>query len=60
MAIFQLLSAVVVLGLEQFVQWRYGAMGLLGLLLVVLGMRTRNGASLYVGTVIFVLLMAQA
>lgn len=60
MAIFQLVSAAAVLGLEQFVQWRYGAMGLLCFLLLVAGIRLRNGTTLALGAVVFMMLMAQA
>ncbi|MEV8020747.1 hypothetical protein AB0O76_31330 [Streptomyces sp. NPDC086554] len=60
MVIFQLLPAVVVRGLEQFVQWRYGPMGLLCFLLLVAGFRLRNGTTLALGAVVFMMLMAQA
>jgi hypothetical protein len=60
MAFFQLLSAVLGLGLEQLIQWRYGAMGLVCLVLIAGGVRARNSTCLTVGAVLFVLLMTQA
>ncbi|NGO07910.1 hypothetical protein G5C60_09660 [Streptomyces sp. HC44] len=60
MVFFQLLSAVLGLGLEQAVQWRYGAMGVVCLILVAWGVRARNSTCLTVAAVLFVLLMAQA
>ncbi|WP_033322270.1 hypothetical protein [Streptomyces yerevanensis] len=47
-------------GLEQLIQWRYGAMGVFCLLLITCGARTRNSTCLLFGTVLFVLLMLQA
>ncbi|TLS43059.1 hypothetical protein FE633_27310 [Streptomyces montanus] len=60
MALYQLLSFVLGLGLEQLVQWRYGAMGLACLLLIGIGVRARNSACLTTAAVLFVLLMTQA
>jgi hypothetical protein len=60
MVFFQLLSVVMGLGVEQLVQWRYGAMGVVCLLLTTWGIRTRNSTCLTVAAVLFVLLMAQA
>lgn len=59
MAFFQLLTTVAVLGIEQLLQWRFGAMGLVCLFLIGVGARTRNTTCLSVGAVVFVLLMAQ-
>jgi hypothetical protein len=60
MVFFQLLSVVIGLGIEQLIQWRYGAMGIVCLLLITLGVRARNSTCLTAGAVLFVLLMAQA
>lgn len=60
MAIAQLLSAVMVLGLEQFIQWQYGAVGLLCLALLVVGARARNGNWVALGAVGLLLFMMQA
>lgn len=56
----ELLRAVVSLGVEQLVQSRYGALGLLCLFLIGVGFRARNTTCMSVGAVIFVLLMTQA
>ncbi|MFC4466241.1 hypothetical protein ACFPH6_17190 [Streptomyces xiangluensis] len=60
MVFFQLLSVVMGLGMEQLIQWRYGAMGLVCLVLITWGIRARNSTCLTVAAVLFVLLMAQA
>ena len=56
----ELLRAVVSLGMDQLMQSRYGALGLLCLLLLGVGIRARNTTCLTAGAVIFVLLMIQA
>lgn len=60
MVVIELLGAVMALGIEQLLQSRYGALGLLCLFLIGVGLRARNTACLSVGAVIFVLLMTQA
>ncbi|MFG2371264.1 hypothetical protein ACGFY9_07285 [Streptomyces sp. NPDC048504] len=60
MVVIELLGAVMTLGIEQLLQSRYGALGLLCLFLIGVGLRARNNACLSVGAVIFVLLMTQA
>ena len=56
----ELLRAVVSLGVEQLMQSRYGALGLLCLFLLTVGYKARNTACLTAGAVIFALLMTQA
>ncbi|MFI5885292.1 hypothetical protein [Streptomyces sp. NPDC051554] len=60
MVVIELLGAVMALGIEQLLQSRYGALGLLCLFLIGVGLKARNTACLSVGAVIFVLLMTQA
>ncbi|MGB8943881.1 MAG: hypothetical protein WCD21_27185 [Streptomyces sp.] len=60
MAIAQLLSAVMVLGFEQFIQWRFGMVGLLCLVLLCAGARARNGNWIALGAVGLLLSMTQA
>ncbi|MCX5333156.1 MULTISPECIES: hypothetical protein [unclassified Streptomyces] len=60
MIVFQLLSAVFLVGLDQLFQSRFGTLGMLCLLLVAVGIRARNTTCMCVGAVIFVLLMTQA
>ncbi|MYR43657.1 hypothetical protein [Streptomyces sp. SID5910] len=56
----QLLSAVFLMGLEQLVQSRYGAFGLLCLCVFGVGVRARSTTCASTGAVLFLLLMAQA
>ncbi|MGW5735359.1 MULTISPECIES: hypothetical protein [Streptomyces] len=60
MAIAHLLSALMVVGLEQFIQWRYGAVGLICLALLFAGTRARNGNWIALGAVGLLLSMVQA
>lgn len=60
MIVIQLLSNLVVIGLEQLIQWRYGAMGLVALALITVSIRMRSENWLAVGAVLLLLLMLQA
>ncbi|WP_405992447.1 hypothetical protein [Streptomyces sp. NBC_00986] len=60
MIVFQLLGVIFNLGLAQLLQSRYGALGVLCMFLIVVGLRARNTACLSVGALIFFLLMTQA
>ncbi|MFJ9376047.1 hypothetical protein [Streptomyces sp. NPDC101455] len=60
MIFLELLGAVMSLGVEQLMQSRYGALGLLCLFLLGVGFKARNTTCMSVGAVIFVLLMTQA
>ncbi|MDX3584516.1 hypothetical protein OG920_20995 [Streptomyces europaeiscabiei] len=60
MAFLQLLLTVTVLGVEQLLKIRYGALGLTFLVLFSIGVRTRNTTFLSASAVVFLLLMAQA
>ncbi|KQW16935.1 hypothetical protein [Streptomyces sp. Root369] len=60
MVVFQLLSAVLVLSLDQLFRSRYGALGALCLLLLGVGLRARSTACLSAGAIVFLVLMAQA
>jgi hypothetical protein len=60
MILIQLLSTVLLMGLNQLFASRYGALGVLCLFLLGVGLRARNTACLSAGAVIFVLLMTQA
>lgn len=53
-----LLSAVFVVGFEQFVSWRYGTAGIIGLLLLAIGIKAKNPAVSSVGAVVLALLVA--
>lgn len=58
--VIQLVGTVMSLGMEQLLQTRFGALGVLGLFLIAVGVRARNSTCASVGAVILVLLMAQA
>ncbi|WP_234024456.1 hypothetical protein [Streptomyces sp. HGB0020] len=60
MIALQLLCTVFLMGLDQLFQSRFGALGILCLFLLGVGVRARNTACLSVGAVVFVLLMTQA
>ncbi|MEV6538354.1 hypothetical protein [Streptomyces sp. NPDC051665] len=60
MIVVQLLAAIFTLGLDQLLQSRYGALGVLCMFLLGVGLRARNTTCLSAGAVIFVLLMTQA
>ncbi|MFI9832511.1 hypothetical protein ACIHIX_33045 [Streptomyces sp. NPDC051913] len=53
-----LLSAIFAVGVEQTVQWKYGAAGILGLLLLSVGVKAKSPALSSVGAVMLALLVA--
>jgi hypothetical protein len=53
-----LLSAVFVVGVEQTLQWKYGVVGVVGLLLLTIGIKAKNPAVSSVGAVVLALLVA--
>jgi hypothetical protein len=53
-----LLSAIFVVGFEQMVQWKYGAMGIIGLLLLTVGIKAKNPTISSVGAVVLAMLLA--
>jgi len=53
-----LLSAVFVVGVEQTLQWRYGALGVIGLLLLTIGIKAKNPAVSSMGAVVLAILVA--
>ncbi|MFI8212959.1 hypothetical protein [Streptomyces werraensis] len=59
MPVIALISAVVVVTVEQLVQWRYGAAGLLGLLLVTVGIHAKRPGVSSTGAVLLALLVAR-
>ncbi|GGS63003.1 hypothetical protein GCM10010313_37240 [Streptomyces violarus] len=52
-----LLSAAFVVAFEQFVQWRYGPAGIVGLLLLTVGLKANNSAVSSTGAVVLALLV---
>ncbi|MFD4972804.1 hypothetical protein [Streptomyces sp. NPDC058424] len=53
-----LVSAIFVVGFEELVQWKYGAMGIIGLLLLTVGIKARNATLSSVGAVVLAVLLA--
>jgi hypothetical protein len=53
-----LLSAIFVVGFEPMVQWKYGAMGIIGLLLLTVGIKAKNPTISSVGAVVLAMLLA--
>ncbi|MFF4354218.1 hypothetical protein [Streptomyces sp. NPDC001530] len=53
-----LLSAVFVVGFEQLVQWHYGPMGIVGLLLLTIGIKAKSPMCSSIGAVVLALMVA--
>ena len=53
-----LLSAVLVVAFEQLVQWKYGATGIIGLLLLTIGVKAKSPSVSSAGAVVLALLVA--
>jgi hypothetical protein len=51
-----ILSAVFVVGFEQFVEWRYGPSAVVGLLLLTIGIKAKSPTCSSVGAVILALM----
>ena len=58
MPVIALLSAVFVVGFEQIVQWKYGPVGVVGLLLLSIGIEAKNPTCSSIGAVMLALLLA--
>ncbi|MET9899532.1 hypothetical protein OG788_21885 [Streptomyces sp. NBC_00647] len=58
--LLELTVAALVIGFEQIVQWKFGAIGIMGLCLLGIGLKSRNSTCASVGAVLLVLLMARA
>ncbi|MEU0966349.1 hypothetical protein ABZ357_13350 [Streptomyces sp. NPDC005917] len=56
-ATFALISAVFVVGFEQIIQSKYGATGIIGLLLLTVGIKAKSPAVSSVGAVLLALLL---
>ncbi|MGP3926479.1 hypothetical protein [Streptomyces sp. 8N616] len=54
-----LLLAVVVIGFEQIVQWRFGAMGIIGLTMLAVGVKAKNVTCSCIGAVVLAMLLVQ-
>ncbi|MEU1053015.1 hypothetical protein [Streptomyces sp. NPDC005876] len=59
MPVLALVSAVFVVGFEQMVQWKYGATGIVGLLLLTIGLKAKSPSVSSAGAVVLALLVAR-
>ncbi|MFE6162915.1 hypothetical protein ACFQ7F_28820 [Streptomyces sp. NPDC056486] len=57
MDVLALLAALSTVGFEQFVQWRYGPTGVVGLLLLTVGIKTKSPTCSSIGAVVLALVM---
>lgn len=57
MAVLALLTAAIAIAFEQFVQWQYGPMGLVGLLLLTVGIKAKSPTCSSIGAVVLALMM---
>ncbi|WP_199549931.1 hypothetical protein [Streptomyces sp. N35] len=58
MPVIALLGAVFVIGFEQLVQWQYGPMGIIGLLLLSIGIKAKSPTCSSIGAVMLAVLVA--
>ena len=56
MPVLVLLTATVIVGVEQTIQWKYGTTGAVGLMLLSIGIKAKSPAISSVGAVILALL----
>ncbi|MFF2653775.1 hypothetical protein [Streptomyces sp. NPDC058045] len=57
MPVTALLTATLAVGLEQLLQWSYGPMGVVGLTLLTVGVRSGNHTCSSVGALVLALLL---
>ncbi|MGW2514005.1 hypothetical protein ACWC0A_32350 [Streptomyces scopuliridis] len=57
MPLLALVIATFGLGLEQLVQWRFGPMGIIALILLSIGIKSRNSTCAGIGAVVLILLV---
>ncbi|SDL09672.1 hypothetical protein [Streptomyces indicus] len=58
MPVIAVLGAIFVIGFEQLVQWQYGPMGIIGLLLLTIGIKAKNPTCSSLGAVVLAVLVA--
>ncbi|WP_210592554.1 hypothetical protein [Streptomyces sp. GESEQ-35] len=54
-----LISAVFVVGIEQMVRWKFGAIGILGLLLLTIGIKAKSPTVSSIGAFLLAVLVAR-
>ncbi|MFF5538173.1 hypothetical protein ACFY71_37975 [Streptomyces cinerochromogenes] len=58
MPVLALASALFVVGFEQIVEWRFGAAGIVGVLLLTVGLKAKSPAVSSAGAVLLAVLLA--
>ncbi|AKN71515.1 hypothetical protein QR97_18400 [Streptomyces sp. PBH53] len=58
MPVLALLSALLLVGFEQLVEWRFGAAGIVGVLLLTVGVKAKSPAVSSAGAVLLAVLLA--
>ncbi|MEW2397839.1 hypothetical protein [Streptomyces sp. NPDC046862] len=58
MPVLALVSTVFVIGFQQLVQWRYGPMGIVGLLLLSIGIKANSPTCSSIGALVLALMVA--
>lgn len=57
MPVVAITAAVLAIGFEQLVQWKYGPMGIIAFLILSIGLKSKNPACSGLGAVILVMLL---
>ncbi|MDI3388290.1 hypothetical protein QIS99_19070 [Streptomyces sp. B-S-A8] len=57
MPVIAILGAAFVIGFEQLVEWQYGPLGIVGMLLLSIGVKARNAACSSLGAVVLAVLV---
>ncbi|KFG72138.1 hypothetical protein [Streptomyces mutabilis] len=58
MPVLAFVSSILVITFEQVVQWKYGATGIVGLILLTVGIKAKSPSVSSVGAVVLALLVA--
>ncbi|WP_415949832.1 hypothetical protein [Streptomyces sp. KLOTTS4A1] len=58
MPVIAVLGALFVLGFERLVEWQYGPMGIVGLLLLTIGIKAKNPTCSSLGAVVLAVMVA--
>ncbi|ANJ08221.1 hypothetical protein LZP81_29325 [Streptomyces parvulus] len=58
MPVLALVSTIFVIAFEQLVQWKYGATGVIGLLMLTIGIKAKSPSVSSAGAVLLALLVA--
>jgi uncharacterized membrane protein YkvI len=58
MPVLALISTVFVIGFQELVQWRYGPMGIVGLLLLTIGIKANSPTCSSLGALVLALMVA--